>query len=160
MSVFKTNFLTKLLFLIMLFFLTFPVTVFAGPEGEIPEDAEEFSDFKDLDGMHIEMDASSGHVYIPEVKAVQEDGDINKAFNFAYGRFQSVIVGFSGVCTLTFVLIFLVTFVNIGASSSNPQKKAELSKALVWIGLGAAGFGAVTLILGLAFGLFRKTNIT
>ena len=152
------NFFKKYLLFLMIFYLFMPnvVCVRADESNTGNEIDKTYDGFRDLDGLHIEMDTETGEVFIPEVKQIQSNGSksVQDAFNFAYGEFQSVIIGFSGVCTLTFVLIFLVTFVKIGASDSNPQKKAELSKALLWIGLGAAGFGSVTLILGLAFGLF------
>ena len=96
----------------------------------------------------------SGYFYNENLK--KETGATEQAWNFVFAEYRGVIAGVCGICTLTFIVIFLFTFVKIASSTSNPQQRAELSKSLIWIGLGAAGFGAVTIILSLGFGLFQS----
>ena len=146
----------KILFLFMVsFFLVCP-NVYA----ETPTPTSPYENLEDLGSLHIEMDAND-NVSIKEIKEIQGKESktrMEEAWNFTFFKYKGVIAGITGICTLTFILIFLITFVKISSSTSNPHQRAELTKALIWIGIGAAGFGAVTLFLSLGFGLFKETE--
>lgn len=154
--------LSKIIFLLLIVLLGSPISVFAVDPTVVPagtgttgEVENPYAGLEDLGSMHIEMD-DDDNVSIKEVVAIQSDTDsVSTAWNFTFEKYRGVLAGICGICTLTFVLIFLVTFVKISSASSNPHQRAELSKALIWIGLGAAGFGSVTVILSLGFGLFK-----
>ena len=162
--------ISKYIILSLMFMFLFSVSVYAsGYEHVIEENQEErdneeydkaISGFNDLGSMHIVVDENN-NVSIKEVSDIKGNGTGNgavaqRAINTTLQKYRSFIIGVSGLCTLTFVLIFLVTFTKIAANPSNPQQKAELSKSLVWIGLGAAGFGAITLIVGFGLGFFQS----
>lgn len=139
----------KILFLFFISFFLICPDVYATDENP-------YKDLEDLGSIHIEMD-SNQNVSIKEIKEIQTGGkeQIQNAWNFTFEKYRGIIAGITGICTITFVLIFLITFVKISGASSNPHQRAELSKALIWIGIGAAGFGAATLFLSIGFGLFR-----
>ncbi len=141
------SFISKIGILLFALLLMFMPSVFA---------SDDFNLGSDVSQVHVEMD-KDGFVSLNEVEAIRAKGTDATAdsFNYAYRRYQGVIVGIGGILTLTFVLIFLLTFIKISSSAANPQQRAELSKSLIWVGLGAGGFGATTLLLSFGFGLFH-----
>ena len=149
----------KILFLLILFsFFISPVHAEDNQNPESPvQTSNPYSGLEDLGSIHIQMD-SDQNVSIKEISDIRKGGQtgIQDAWNFTFTKYKTVITGVTGVCTITFVLIFLITFVKISSSTSNPHQRAELTKALIWIGIGGAGFGAATLFLSIGFGLFKS----
>ena len=151
-----SNYLKSIILLIALSFFLSP-SVFAGTPATDPADALFLDDVGEL---QIQMSNDDEQLLsIKQVEDIKKGGDAAQrtaaSWNMIFNRYRGVIAGIAGVLTMTFVLIFLITFIKISSSSANPQKRAELSKSLIWVGLGAAGFGSITLIISLGFGLFQ-----
>lgn len=65
-------------------------------------------------------------------------------------KYKSVIVGVAAVCTLTFVLIFVLNFTKLGQSAGNPQMRSQAIMGLIVSGIALACTGGI----GLFFGFF------
>ena len=59
-----------------------------------------------------------------------------------------------GVATLTFVVLFIINFVKLGAAADNPNQRSEALKGLLHTGIALALLGGVTIIVGMTTGLF------
>ena len=78
-----------------------------------------------------------------------DQSDSTKTWNTVFKKYRVVIVGISGVLTLTFIILFLINFFKIGAASDNPPERRKVLHGLLWTGIAAAGSGSVTLICAL-----------
>lgn len=79
--------------------------------------------------------------------------DQNDAWNLILEKFQVVVMGISGIGTICMILFFIMNFIKLGASSTNPSDVAKIKTALLYSGLAAAGLGSVTFIVGLFYGI-------
>lgn len=76
-------------------------------------------------------------------------------WNFLLNRYKILIVGISGLATLTLVLIAIFLFTKLSADAANPQARSQTIK---WIGclmIAAGLLGSVTLIFSYSYGVFR-----
>ena len=110
--------------------------------------------FNDLANLTVMTDAD-GKVYIKQYKE-NKDNLQTKAWNTVFSKYEMVILGISGVITLTFVLLFMTNIAQFSMAAGNPQERQKHMKALLWTGIGSAGFGATTLIMGVAFKTFQQ----
>lgn len=74
-------------------------------------------------------------------------GDAN-TWNQFYAKYKSVIVGISGVGAITFIALFIIQFMKLGASAGNPQARSQALTGCLWTGIAAAALGAVSIIAG------------
>lgn len=77
------------------------------------------------------------------------------AWNLFLNRYKLLIVGVTGIATLTMVLLAVFLFTKLSSEAANPQARSQTIK---WIGclLIAAGLlGSVTLIFSYSYGIFR-----
>lgn len=74
--------------------------------------------------------------------------DRAEAWNNLLSKYQGFIAGISGIGTATMVVLFIVQFLKLGASSGNPNARSQALMGCLWTGIAAAGLGAVTLIVG------------
>lgn len=65
-------------------------------------------------------------------------------------KYKGVITGVAAVCTLTFLLIFILNFTKLGQSAGNPQMRSQAIMGLIISGIALACTGGV----GLFFGFF------
>ena len=143
-------FIKTILFLMIALFLN-SSSVFATPTVDF--------NLGEVGDLHVQTTGEEQYISIQEVSTIQNGTNKGQstaeAFNVILRRYRGVIIGISGLLTLTFVLIFIITNIKLTASAMNPQKRAEISKSLIWIILGAAGFGSVTVLLSFGLGLFK-----
>ncbi|MFI3211289.1 MAG: hypothetical protein R3Y64_09630 [Peptostreptococcaceae bacterium] len=64
------------------------------------------------------------------------------------GEYQQIIVGVSGIATITMVAVFIMNFMKLGTTSTNPSERQKVTNGLLWSGMAAAGLGSVTMIVG------------
>lgn len=114
--------------------------------GSSDQDGEtlDSNDIKDVDEMSVKMD-SDGKM----TTSFDDQSDSTKTWNTVFKKYRVVIVGISGVLTLTFIILFLINFFKIGAASDNPTERRKVLHGLLWTGIAAAGSGSVTLICAL-----------
>lgn len=68
-------------------------------------------------------------------------------------EYRNVIVGVSGVATLTFVILFIVNFMKLGKSAGNPQERSNSIMGIIITGIAAAGCGGVMLFVSFFYNL-------
>lgn len=96
---------------------------------------------------------------IPEVKVTESGvdfgnstfGNSENAWNTLLSKYRNLIIGVSAVAAVTMVLIFMINFVRLGASSGNPNARSNALVGLLWSGISAVGLGAVALIVGIFY---------
>lgn len=66
-------------------------------------------------------------------------------------KYRFFIAGVSGIGAVSMILFFIINFMKLGGTSSNPQGRSSAIMGLVFSGLAAAGLGAVTFIVGIFF---------
>ena len=99
-----------------------------------------------LDDMGVTMDKDGGTVSITGLDE-EEEGSWNTIFK----KYKVVILGVSGILTLTFVILFGRSIVKLAANSDNPQGRREAIQSILWTFVAMALFGSITLVTGLAW---------
>lgn len=97
----------------------------------------------------ITIDSSTGKITLKDNTV----GSKEDAFATINTKYKSFIVFFSGIATLTFVVIFIKHFIELGMKASSPKERKEITSGLLWSGLAAAGLGSVTFVVALLFNL-------
>lgn len=78
----------------------------------------------------------------------------NKAWNEFFVKYKKFILGCSGFLTMTFILLFIICFAKLGKPGDVRSRK-EAFISICFTGIGAALFGAATLVFGLFYNSFR-----
>lgn len=69
-------------------------------------------------------------------------------------KYRVVIAGISGLASVSMILFFIIGFMRLGATSSNPEARSQTIRGLILTGIAAAGLGAVALITGIFYNSF------
>lgn len=77
--------------------------------------------------------------------------DSTSAWRTLLDKYKNVITIVSAIAAVTFVIFFIMNFLKLGASADNPQARSRALSGLLWTGLGAAGLGAVSIIMGIFY---------
>lgn len=70
-------------------------------------------------------------------------------------NYKELITFFGGIATMSFVVIFMKHFVELGAKANNPMERRQIASGLLWVGLAAALLGSVTFVFAMAYNVFR-----
>ena len=128
-------------------------------ELEFSFDAEKGVDFdKDSNGKNLSNSAKSKSPWATINQLGADGKPISKqtqAWNKIFTQYRGVIMGVSGIATLTMVVLFIINFMKLGASAGNPQAKHQATMGLLWTGIAAAGAGGVTIFVGVASNLLK-----
>ena len=79
-----------------------------------------------------------------------EDNNIN-SWNTIINKYHNQIIGVSGVCAVTFLVIFIYYFVQLAAGASNPQKRSAALIGILWTGIATALFGGVSIVMSITY---------
>lgn len=104
----------------------------------------------------VDINVSGGKLNISNGGMDYQDGD--SAWNAFLTKYQSFIVGVSGIGAISMIAFFIYNFMKLGATSTNPSERAKVLQGLVWSALAAAGLGAVTLIVGFFYGALQDSK--
>lgn len=85
---------------------------------------------------------------------MDEEGQTG-VWNKIFTEYKGVIVGVTGIGTLTMVCLFIFNFMKLGQSAGNPQLRSAALTGLLWTGLAAAGLGGVTIFVGFSSNLLK-----
>lgn len=117
-----------------------------------------------LDNLEVGMNVSSGgqssdykdSFNLSLGNFTENDANLDKDsfFNKIFGTGRGVLFGMFGVATLTFVILFIINFVKLGAAADNPSQRSEALKGLLHTGIALALLGGITIIVGVTTGLF------
>lgn len=66
-------------------------------------------------------------------------------------KYRVIIAGISGVGAVSMILFFIIGFIKLGATGSNPEARSQVIMGLVGSGLAAAGLGSVAFVTGVFF---------
>lgn len=110
----------------------------------------------------IDAHAAKGDEIANSNVTVDKNGKITYSGDLATGadgsswtkliaKYRFFIAGISGVGAVSMILFFIMNFLKLGATASNPQERSRAIMGLVFSGLAAAGLGAVTFIVGIFF---------
>ncbi len=70
-------------------------------------------------------------------------------------KYKAVITFVSGIATVTMVAIFILNFMKLGSTATNPTERSKVLTGLIWSGIAAALLGSVTLIVGVFYGMLK-----
>ena len=88
--------------------------------------------------------------------AYGKDKKQSDVWNKIFVEYKGIIMGITGLGTLTMVALFIINFVKLGQAANNPNEKSRALSGLLWTGIAAAGLGGVTIFVGLAQGLLKR----
>lgn len=74
-----------------------------------------------------------------------------KLFTQLIKKYRVIVAGISGIGALSMILFFILGFMRLGATSSNPEARHKTIVGLIATGIASAGLGAVTFIVGMFF---------
>lgn len=83
------------------------------------------------------------------------DSDSTSTWNRIFNEYKVVIIGISGIATLTFLVFFIINILKLGASGDNPNARKSATIALIVTFIACALCGSVTLFVGLAWNAFK-----
>ena len=148
----KNNIKAFIYFFVLMLFLIIPTNVYA------TDNSGNNLKVSDPWEINVSMDVSKeGDLYKASVSTEgMSSADKTSAWNKVFKEYKGIIVGVSGICTLTFVVLFILNFIKLGQSAGNPQARSQALTALLWTGIAAAGCGGFTLFVGFSTNLFRK----
>jgi hypothetical protein len=79
----------------------------------------------------------------------------DETFGKIMDKYKGVITFVGGIATVTMVAIFILNFMKLGSTSTNPTERQKVLTGLVWSGVAAALLGSVTLIVGVFYGMLK-----
>lgn len=141
--------------LLLVFFIAL-VTTFVVPTNQKVY-AMDFLDINDIDanldgpGDNSEYHFDENMNFITTKNVDEED-----FWNTLYRNYKGVIIFVSGAIALVFVGLFMINGMRYMGSANNPQARKAAITIMLWTGIGAAIFGAVTLFVGFGYNLFLE----
>jgi len=122
------------------------ITSHAAPTTEATESSTETSTVEggSVGDINVSMD-SNGNL----TTTFDDASDSTTTWNTIFAKYKVIITGFSGILTLTFVILFLINIFRVGATADNPTDRRKALIGVLWTGLAAAGCGSVTMICAL-----------
>lgn len=96
---------------------------------------------KQLDMYNVDINIADGRVVITGI-----ENDDDNAWNNIYEKYKFFINGFTGLCILTCVLVFIISAIKLGSVAGNPTERKRCMTAMLMSGIGTAGLGAVVIM--------------
>lgn len=87
--------------------------------------------------------------------SLDNSGDSKTVWEELFSKYKTIILGVSGIATLTFILLFIKSFLLIGANSDNPSGRREAINGCLWTGIATALCGSVMVVVGLFWNAFK-----
>lgn len=143
----KTKNIFKIFIMLISFFICFST----------PVSASGLTDINELDNMFT-FENNTGDSSLLDTSMKFNAGQKEETMGFwqkVADEYKGIIIGVSGVCTLTFALLFLFNFTKLGTTAGNPQARRTVQLNLLWTGLCAAAAGAVGLFVSFGINLLK-----
>ena len=128
----------KILVFLLIFTCIFSVTCFAN------NTVNPLENLGGTNGFNI----SSNNMHIAGLTDSNSSGGQVEAWNIIFKEYRGVILGVSGVAALTFLALFVINFMKLGATAGNPQMRSQCLASIIGCGIGCACCGGVTLFVG------------
>lgn len=84
-----------------------------------------------------------------------ETSDSTSTWNTIFKKYKVIITGFTGIATLTFLILFILQLVKLSAAANNPTERSKALQGILWIGIALAGSGSATLLCALAWNALK-----
>ncbi len=84
-----------------------------------------------------------------------QKSDSTSTWNTIFKKYKVIITGFTGLATLTFLILFIWQLVKLSAAANNPTERSKALQGILWIGIALAGSGSATLICALAWNALK-----
>lgn len=81
--------------------------------------------------------------------------NMDSSFSRIIDKYKTLVTFVSAIGAVTMVIVFILNFMKLGTTSSNPMERSRCIGALIWSGLAAAGLGSVALIVGILYGVLK-----
>ena len=102
------------------------------------------------------VDWNSGDLTISNNGAVVSTSNSTQdTFSKIMDKYKGVITFVGGIATVTMVAIFILNFMKLGSTATNPTERQKVLTGLIWSGIAAALLGSVTLIVGIFYGMLK-----
>lgn len=72
------------------------------------------------------------------------------------GNYKSQIAGISGAVSLTFLILFIISFSKLGSSAGNPHERQNAMMGIIWCGIACALTGGIGIFFGFFYNMFTK----
>lgn len=82
-------------------------------------------------------------------------GDADSAWNDFLLEYKNFVLGFFGVATVSTVLLFIVSFLKLGASAGNPSERAKAIRGVLWTGIATALLGGTLFFFTMFYSIFK-----
>lgn len=119
-----------------------------------------FSGFMNLEPVHAAGGTGTGQIWEDFDVQIQEKGvnvsgagvtDSDSAWKKLLDKYRNLITGVAAIGAVTMVGLFIVNFLKLGASASNPQARSNAITGCIWTGIAAACLGSVAVITGIFY---------
>ena len=102
------------------------------------------------------VDWGSGDLNISnDGSVISTSNSTQSTFGKIMEKYKAVITFVGGIATVTMVAIFILNFMKLGSTSTNPTERSKVLTGLIWSGIAAALLGSVTLIVGVFYGMLK-----
>lgn len=104
------------------------------------------------------VDVSGGQISIDVGKAGQISGGgttVSDFFNKAFTIARYIVAGVTGICSIALVGVFAYKGFKVAVAGSNPKARQEAIQGMLYAAIGAALFGASSLLAGFAYQLLN-----
>lgn len=131
-SIVKNKFLAFMLLMFVSLFALLPITTaFTQPTYAFSADDLTFTDGE-----------------LTTINGFDGESSGQAAWTKVIDKYKGFIVGISSVCTVTFIVFFILNITKVGASASNPTARSQAIAGVIWTGISAALLGSVTIWFG------------
>lgn len=100
----------------------------------------------------VNVQISNGGVTLEGEEGINSS---EKGYKKIIERYKEFITFAGGIATMSFLLIFMKHFIELGAKANNPMERRQIASGLLWSGLAAALLGSITFVFSLAYSVFR-----
>lgn len=138
------------LLLLMLFAVVIPTPLNARAAETTTETEGDDGQNLDINNFHVEMD-NNGNL----TSNIDNQGDSTKTWNVIFNKYKVFAIGFSGIGTITFVILLILNCMKLGANSDNPNGRRSAVSGILWTAIAAAGCGSATVLTALFWNAFK-----
>jgi hypothetical protein len=104
-----------------------------------------------INDLNVSMD-SNGQI---QTSFDSGNGDSTSTWNTIFARYKVIITGISGLATLTFLILFIISMIKLAGCADNPTERRKVLSGVLWQAVALALSGSATLICGLAWNALK-----
>lgn len=95
----------------------------------------------------ISIDPSS----IPDPDMSNDTQTLTKPLNEFLARYKGFIMGFLGIASLTMVVVFLIQFSRLAATSGSPIERKKVVSGIIYTAIACGVLGSLTIFFALIY---------